>query len=66
MWTEKLKNTESPKSCEAKTINRYHENKMAYTHFETLCVKNSGRKNERRLTGGTMLVDEIRSEKVQK
>ena len=34
---------------------------MAYTHFKTwLCVKNSVReKNERRLTGGTTVVNEI-------
>ena len=36
----KLKNVESPKFCETKTINRYNEKKMAYTHFKT-CVKNS-------------------------
>ena len=41
---------------------------MVDTHFKTwLCVKNSVReKTENRLTGGTMMVDEIKSEKVQK
>ena len=36
----KLKNVESPKFCETKTINRYHEKKIAYTPSKTwLCVK---------------------------
>ena len=40
----KLKNVESPKFCETKTINQYRKNKMAYTPFKTwLCVKNSVR-----------------------
>ena len=41
---------------------------MAYAHFKTwLCVKNSVlEKNKRRLTEGTMMVNEIKSKKVQK
>ena len=57
-----LKNGESLKFCETETINRYREKKMVCTCFKTwLCARNSVReKNERRLTGGTILVDEIK------
>ena len=51
-------------------MNRYQKKKkkMAYAHFKTwLCVKNSVlEKNKRRLTEGTMMVNEIKSKKVQK
>ena len=41
---------------------------MAETHFITsLCIQNSVReKNKRCFTGGMMMVDEIKSEKIQK
>ena len=41
----KLKNVESPKFWETKTIYRYREKKIAYTHFKT-CVKNSVREKK--------------------
>ena len=64
----KLKNVESSKFCETESSNRYHEKKIAHTHFKTwLCVKNSVReKNERCLTSETMLVDEIKPKKYKK
>ena len=61
----KLKNVESPRFCETESINQYHEKKMVDTHFKTrLHVKTVF---ERRcLTGGTTVIDEIKSKKAQK
>ena len=59
----KLKNVESSKFCETKTVNRYREKKMAYAPFKTwFCVKTMFERR-RRSTSETMLVDEIKRKK---
>ena len=62
----KLKNAESPKFCEIESIYQYHEKKMVDTHYKTRLRVRTVFERRRCLTGGTTMVDEIKSEKAQK
>ena len=61
-----LKNVESPKFCEADTINRYREKKMAHTVHLLRCsgVSRTVFERRRRSTSEAVLVDEIKCKKV--
>ena len=55
-----------PKFCETKSINRYHEKEKVDTHFKTRLRARTVFARRRCLTGGTTMVNEMKSEKAQK